>query len=107
MHSQAAGVFATVCSEWQGHFGALLQGDPDWGSRGDLGNRTLFVLRELLQLLPNWDVARPEIFGFLEAAHQASQASVSMIAGALQAFSGGSPQATHGGSFCMITKNDA
>ena len=58
-----------------------MQGSPDWEVRGALGNRWLFVLRELLQLLPSWDSVRPDVKRFLEAAQQASQASVSMIAG--------------------------
>ena len=58
-----------------------MQGSPDWEVRGALGNRWLFVLRELLQLLPSWDTVRADVRRFLEAAQQASQASVSMIAG--------------------------
>ena len=58
-----------------------VQGSPDWEVRGALGNRWLFVLRELLQLLPSWDNVRADVRRFLEAAQQASQASVSMIAG--------------------------
>ena len=56
---------------------------PDWEVRGALGNRWLFVLRELLQLLPTWDNVRGDVRRFLEAAEQASQASVSMIAGVI------------------------
>ena len=82
MHSRAEALFPTAVDEWQGHFGAVLQGSPDWEVRGHLGNRTLFVLRELLQLLPSWEAVRPDIRRFLEAALQASQALVSMIAGA-------------------------
>ena len=60
----------------------LLQGSHDWEVRGALGNRWLFVLRELLQLLPSWENVRADVRRLLEAAQQASQASVSMIAGA-------------------------
>ena len=60
-----------------------VQGSPDWEVRGALGNRWLFVLRELLQLLPSWDSVRADVRRFLEAAQQASQASVSMIAGVI------------------------
>lgn len=42
------------------------------------------MLRELLQLMPSWEGVRADVSRFLEAAQQASQASVSMIAGALQ-----------------------
>ena len=61
-----------------------LQGSPDWEVRGALGNRWLFVLRELLQLLPSWEGVRADASRFLKAAQQALQAAVSMIAGALQ-----------------------
>ena len=59
-----------------------MQGSHDWEVRGALGNRWLFELRELLQLLPSWENVRPDVSRLLEAAQQASQASVSMIAGA-------------------------
>jgi hypothetical protein len=82
MHSRAEALFPAAVDEWQQHFGAVLQGSPDWEVRGALGNRVLFVLRELLQLLPSWGNVRADVGRFLQAAHQASQASVSMIAGA-------------------------
>lgn len=83
MHSSAEALLAAAVGEWQQHFAAVLQGSPDWEVRGALGNRMLFVLRELLQLFPTWDNVRADVNRFLEAAHQASQASVSMIAGDL------------------------
>lgn len=82
MHSRAEALFPAAVDEWQQHFGALLQGSLDWEVRGALGNQVLFVLRELLQLLPSWGNVRADVGRFLQAAHQASQASVSMIAGA-------------------------
>ena len=82
MHSRAEELLPIEIDEWQGHFEAVLQGAPDWQVQGHLGNRGLFVLRELLQLLPSWEAVRPDIRRFLEAALQASQALVSMIAGA-------------------------
>ena len=81
MHTRAEALFPAAVTEWQQHFGAVLQGSPDWEVRGALGNRMLFVLRELLQLLPSWGNVRADVGSFLQAAHQASQASVSMIAG--------------------------
>ena len=82
MHRRAEALLPIEIDEWQGHFGAVLQGAPDWEARGHLGNRGLFVLRELLQLLPSWEAVRLDISRFLEAALQASQALVGMIAGA-------------------------
>ncbi len=56
-----------------------LQGANGWAKRGRLANRGLHVLRELLLLLPDWDPLLPEIGQFLEALHQASSATVTML----------------------------
>lgn len=65
----------------QAHFGAVLQGGPDAAERGALGNRALFVLRELLRILPNWEGLQPEATAFLSAALQAANAVAGSGAG--------------------------
>ena len=100
MHSRAETLLPIEIDEWQGHLGAVLQGAPDWEVRGHLGNRGLFVLRELLQLLPTWEAVRPDIRRFLEAALQASQALVSMIAGAALAHT---PSCVSALDTCMLS----
>ncbi len=65
----------------QAHFGAVLQGGPDAAERGALGNRALFVLRELLRILPNWEGLQPEATAFLSAALQAANAVAGSAAG--------------------------
>lgn len=67
----------------QAHFGAVLQGGPDAAERGVLGNRALFVLRELLRILPSWEGLQPEATAFLSAALQAANAVAGSAAGVL------------------------
>ena len=65
----------------QAHFGAALQGGANAAERGALGNRALFVLRELLCLLPSWEGLQAEAGAFLGASLQAAEA----VAGTLPA----------------------
>ena len=48
--------------------------------RGALANRALFVLRELLHLLPTWEPIRDTVTRFLEAGFSASSALAGMLA---------------------------
>lgn len=58
----------------QAHFGAALQGGAGAAERCALGNRALFVLRELLCLLPSWEGAHAEAGAFMGASLQAAEA---------------------------------
>ena len=58
----------------QAHFGAALQGGADAAQRCALGKRALFVLRELLCLLPSWEGLATEAGAFMSASLQAAEA---------------------------------
>lgn len=79
MNERVRATFHPAAAEWRGHFAAAAQGAAAWAERGRLANRGLHVLRELLLLLPDWDGLLPEVGQFLEAVHQASAATVTML----------------------------
>ncbi|EIE26982.1 ARM repeat-containing protein [Coccomyxa subellipsoidea C-169] len=79
MNERARATFPPVAAEWRAHFAAAAQGANGWAERGRLANRGLHVLRELLLLLPDWDPLLPDIGQFLEALHQGSSATVTML----------------------------
>lgn len=60
MYAQAEAVFPLIAEAWRHHFQAAAQGAPQWEARGRLANRCLFVLRELMHVLPDWDAVRFE-----------------------------------------------
>jgi hypothetical protein len=80
MYAQAEAIFPPLAEAWRAHFQAAAQGAAQWQARGALANRTLFVLRELMHVLPNWEGVRPAVAQFLEAVHQGSAATVTMLA---------------------------
>ncbi|BDA43024.1 Importin-11 [Coccomyxa sp. Obi] len=79
MNERIRATFPPAAAEWRAHFAAAAQGAAAWAERGRLANRGLHVLRELLMLLPDWDALLPEVTQFLEALHQASAATVTML----------------------------